>query len=120
MRSTRAIGCNQCRARRLVERGAKARRRQGRTLEMKATWMAGVIGAALMAVPVVAYAQGIEQGAVEGAHVGHRAAGPVGGAVGAVVGGVTGGVVGGVKGVLGLPQRPYRYHRHHRPYRHRS
>jgi hypothetical protein len=57
---------------------------------------------AIMAVPVVAQAQGVPGGIERGARDGERAAGPVG----AIVGGTIGGVVGGVAGVLGVDQRP--------------
>ena len=70
--------------------------------------------AATVALPVVAYAQGVPGGIERGSRDGERAAGPVG----AVVGGVIGGVVGGVAGVLGVDQRP-RFHSYvveqHRP-----
>lgn len=57
---------------------------------------------AVMALPVVAQAQGVPGGVERGAREGERAAGPVG----AVVGGTIGGVVGGVAGVLGVDDRP--------------
>ena len=60
---------------------------------------------AVVALPVVAQAQGVPGGVERGSREGERAAGPVG----AVVGGVIGGVVGGVNGVLGIDQRP-RFH----------
>jgi hypothetical protein len=70
--------------------------------------------AAVVALPVVAQAQGVPGGIERGSRDGERAAGPVG----AVVGGVIGGVVGGVAGVLGVDQRP-RFHSYvveqHRP-----
>ena len=76
---------------------------------MKTRFVLVAAALALLALPVVAEAQGIVGGAQQGARAGNRAAGPVGGAVGAVgggvAGGVVGGVVGGVKGVLGVPQR---------------
>lgn len=58
--------------------------------------------AAVVALPVVAQAQGVPGGVERGSRDGERAAGPVG----AVVGGVIGGVVGGVAGVLGVDERP--------------
>jgi hypothetical protein len=58
----------------------------------------------VLAMPVVAQAQGIPGGAVHGAAVGNNAAGPVG----AVVGGVVGGVIGGVEGALGVDRVYYR------------
>jgi hypothetical protein len=61
--------------------------------------------AAVVALPVVAQAQGVPGGVERGSRDGERAAGPVG----AVVGGVIGGVVGGVAGVLGVDARP-RFH----------
>jgi hypothetical protein len=78
---------------------------------MKSTWIvAGVL--AVLAMPVVANAQGIvggaQQGASQGAREGSKAAGPVGGAVGGAVGGVVGGVTGGVKGALGVPAKSKR------------
>ncbi|MBX9651782.1 MAG: DUF1236 domain-containing protein [Xanthobacteraceae bacterium] len=71
---------------------------------------------AVVALPVMAQAQGVPGGVERGSREGERAAGPVG----AVVGGVIGGVVGGVNGVLGIDQRP-RFHsyvveRHHPSY----
>jgi hypothetical protein len=60
---------------------------------------------AVVALPVMAQAQGVPGGVERGSRKGERAAGPVG----AVVGGVIGGVVGGVNGVLGIDQRP-RFH----------
>lgn len=76
---------------------------------MKAGWI--VVGVlAVLAMPVVADAQGIvggaQQGASQGAREGSKAAGPVGGAVGGVVGGTVGGVTGGVKGALGVSDKP--------------
>lgn len=69
---------------------------------------------AIVAMPVMAEAQGVPGGIEQGAREGERAAGPLG----AVVGGTIGGVVGGVAGVLGVDQRP-RFHRYvveqHRP-----
>jgi len=75
---------------------------------------------AVVAMPVVAQAQGVPGGIERGAREGERAAGPLG----AVVGGTIGGVVGGVAGILGVDQRP-RFHRYvveqHRPsYRYRD
>jgi hypothetical protein len=75
---------------------------------------------AVIAIPVVAQAQGIPGGVERGSREGERAAGPVG----AVVGGVIGGVVGGVNGVLGVDERP-RFHnyvveRHHPSYQYRE
>ncbi len=72
--------------------------------------------AAVLALPIVAQAQGVPGGVERGSREGERAAGPVG----AVVGGVIGGVVGGVNGVLGVDERP-RFHsyvveRHHPSY----
>ncbi|HET7912020.1 MAG TPA: hypothetical protein VFL49_08315 [Pseudolabrys sp.] len=65
---------------------------------------------ALVAMPVIASAQGVvggaQEGASKGAREGNRAAGPVGGAVGTVVGGTVGGVTGGVKGALGVSDKP--------------
>jgi hypothetical protein len=80
----------------------------GRT-QMKVGWI--VIGLlAVLAVPVVAEAQGIvggaQQGASQGTREGNKVAGPVGGAVGGVVGGTVGGVTGGVKGALGVSDKP--------------
>ena len=76
---------------------------------------------AILAVPVMAHAQGVirgmEGGANEGVRRGNRAAGPVGGAVGGAVGAGVGGIVGGVNGVLGIDNRRYR-HRHYRRHRH--
>jgi hypothetical protein len=76
---------------------------------------------AVLAVPMVAHAQGVirgmEGGANEGIRKGNRAAGPVGGAVGGAVGAGVGGIVGGVNGVLGIDNRRYR-HRHYRRHRH--
>jgi len=67
------------------------------------------IGAAFLAVaiiaPLSASAQGVPGGIERGARDGERAAGPVG----AIVGGTIGGVVGGVTGILGIDQRP-RFH----------
>ncbi len=76
---------------------------------MKAGWI--VLGLlAVLAMPVVADAQGViggaQQGASQGAREGSKAAGPVGGAAGTVVGGTVGGVTGGVKGVLGVSDKP--------------
>ncbi len=69
---------------------------------------------AVVAMPVLAQAQGVPGGIERGAREGERAAGPVG----AIVGGTIGGVVGGVAGILGVDQRP-RFHRYvveqHRP-----
>lgn len=69
---------------------------------------------AVVAMPVLAQAQGVPGGVERGAREGERAAGPVG----AIVGGTIGGVVGGVAGILGVDQRP-RFHRYvveqHRP-----
>ncbi|MGB3446638.1 MAG: DUF1236 domain-containing protein [Xanthobacteraceae bacterium] len=69
---------------------------------------------AIVAMPVMAQAQGVPGGIERGAREGERAAGPLG----AVVGGTIGGVVGGVAGILGVDQRP-RFHRYvveqHRP-----
>jgi hypothetical protein len=62
---------------------------------------------AVLAMPVVAHAQGVvrgaQEGSAQGAKEGNKALGPVGGAVGGVVGGATGAAVGGVKGALGVP-----------------
>jgi hypothetical protein len=81
-----------------------------------------IFTAALLALPVVASAQGIPRGAATGARTGNDVAGPVGGAVGGVVGGAVGGVAGGVKGVLGVPQKTSvgsGHRRHHvKRYRH--
>jgi hypothetical protein len=76
---------------------------------MKLRWM--IIGvAAVLAMPVIADAQGIvggaQQGGSQGAREGNKAAGPVGGAVGGVVGGTVGGVTGGVKSGLGISDKP--------------
>ena len=78
---------------------------------MKVRWIiAGVL--VVLAMPVVADAQGVvggaQQGASQGAREGSKAAGPVGGAVGTVVGGTVGGVTGGVKGALGVSDKPKR------------
>ena len=54
--------------------------------------------AAVVALPVVAQAQGVPGGVERGSRDGERAAGPVGA--------VVGGVVGGVAGVLGVDERP--------------
>ena len=62
---------------------------------------------AIVAMPVMAQAQGVPGGIEQGAREGERAAGPLG----AVVGGTIGGVVGGVAGILGVDQRP-RFHRY--------
>jgi hypothetical protein len=75
---------------------------------------------AVVAMPVMAQAQGVPGGIERGAREGERAAGPVG----AIVGGTIGGVVGGVAGILGVDERP-RFHRYvveqHRPsYRYRE
>jgi hypothetical protein len=56
----------------------------------------------VVAVPVLAQAQGVPGGVERGSRDGERAAGPLG----AVVGGVIGGVVGGVNGILGVDERP--------------
>jgi hypothetical protein len=76
---------------------------------MKVGWIAVLI---VLAMPVVADAQGVvggaQQGASQGAREGSKAAGPVGGAVGTVVGGTVGGVTGGVKGALGVSDKPKR------------
>jgi hypothetical protein len=72
---------------------------------MKFRFMIAACIAAVLALPLLAEAQGIVRGAEEGAAEGNRAAGPVGGAVGAGLGGVVGGVEGGLDGVLGIPQR---------------
>lgn len=61
---------------------------------------------AIVAMPVMAQAQGVPGGIEQGAREGGRAAGPVG----AIVGGTIGGVVGGVAGVLGVDQRPRFHH----------
>lgn len=61
----------------------------------------------IVAMPVMAHAQGVPGGIEQGAREGERAAGPLG----AVVGGTIGGVVGGVAGILGVDQRP-RFHRY--------
>jgi hypothetical protein len=70
--------------------------------------IAGIL--TVLAMPIVADAQGIiggaEQGAKQGAKAGSKAAGPVGGAVGTAVGGTVGGVTGGVKGAIGAPAKP--------------
>ena len=78
---------------------------------MKMGWIvAGLMF--VLALPVVADAQGVvggaQQGASQGAREGSKAAGPVGGAVGTVVGGTVGGVTGGVKGALGVSDKPKR------------
>src|SRR6476661_4503051 len=78
---------------------------------MKTRWIvAGVL--TVLAMPIVASAEGVvsgtqqgaSQGAKEGAKQGNKAAGPVGGvgggAVGTAVGGVTGGVQGGLSALL--------------------
>jgi hypothetical protein len=54
--------------------------------------------AAVVALPVVAQAQGVPGGVERGSRDGERAAGPVGA--------VVGGVIGGVAGVLGVDERP--------------
>ena len=73
-----------------------------------------IAAAMVLALPVVASAQGVVGGAEQGAREGSHAAGPVGG----VVGGAVGAVTGGVAGLLGVDQRP-RFHeyveREHRP-----
>jgi hypothetical protein len=56
----------------------------------------------VVALPVMALAQGVPGGVERGSRDGERAAGPLG----AVVGGVIGGVVGGVNGILGVDERP--------------
>ena len=58
--------------------------------------------AAVLAVPSLAFAQGVPGGIERGAREGGNAAGPVG----AIVGGAVGGAVGAVNGVLGIDQRP--------------
>lgn len=72
---------------------------------------------AILALPVMAHAQGVvrgmESGANEGVRKGNRAAGPVGGAVGGAVGAGVGGIVGGVNGVLGIDQPRRRHKRRH-------
>src|SRR5262245_40893028 len=72
---------------------------------MKGAWIIVAV-LAVLAMPVVADAQGVVGGAQEGAskgvREGNKVAGPVGGAVGGVVGGTVGGVTGGVKGALGI------------------
>lgn len=68
---------------------------------MRFRFMMAVCIGAVLAMPLLAQAQGIVRGAEEGATAGNRAAGPVGGAVGAGIGGI----VGGVEGVLGIPKR---------------
>jgi len=76
--------------------------------------------AATVALPVLAYAQGVPGGVERGSRDGERAAGPVG----AIVGGVIGGVVGGVNGVLGVDERPrfrnYVVERRHPSYQYRE
>src|SRR5262249_60702908 len=73
---------------------------------MKGAWIIGAV-LVVLAMPMVANAQGVVGGAQEGAskgvREGNKVAGPVGGAVGGVVGGTVGGVTGGVKGALGIP-----------------
>lgn len=80
----------------------------------KLLWAAAALALAVLAMPQPGHAQGIIGGAERGAREGNRAAGPVGGVVGGAIGAGVGGAVGGVKGVLGIPNRGYRYHRHHR------
>src|SRR6201995_2934940 len=69
---------------------------------------------AVVAMPVMASAQGVPGGVERGSRDGERAAGPVG----AVVGGVVGGVFGGGNGAPGIDQPP-RFHswaeEQHRP-----
>jgi hypothetical protein len=101
---------------------------------MKSKIMFASVLAGLLAIPLVANAQGIPDGIQHGASVGSQSAGPVGAVVGGAVGGVIGGVeglVGGVEGVFGLgptyvaypapapvvsPRHRFRYaHRHVHP-----
>jgi hypothetical protein len=82
--------------------------------------------ATLLAIPVVANAQGIPDGIQHGASVGSQTAGPVG----AVIGGAVGGVIGGVEGLFGLGPTyvaypapapvVYPHHRFRHPLRHVS
>jgi hypothetical protein len=76
----------------------------------KAYLATAALALAWLAIPQFAHAQGIVRGAQEGAYEGNRAAGPVGGLVGGAVGAGVGGAVGAVDGVLGIPDRGYRYH----------
>ncbi|HEY7217803.1 MAG TPA: hypothetical protein VH985_05365 [Candidatus Binatia bacterium] len=64
---------------------------------MKSKIMFAGVLATLLAIPLVAKAQGIPDGIQHGASVGNQTAGPVG----AVVGGAVGGMIGGVEGLFG-------------------
>jgi hypothetical protein len=72
--------------------------------------------ATMVALPVVAQAQGVPGGVERGSREGERAAGPLGA--------VVGGVVGGVSGVLGVDERPrfrsYVVEQHRPSYQHRE
>lgn len=59
------------------------------------------VAIAIVAVPVIAHAQGVPGGVANGVYEGNRRAGPVG----AVVGGAVGGVIGGIEGVLGVDRQ---------------
>jgi hypothetical protein len=86
----------------------------GASIKTRLALAAGVL--ALLAIPHLAYGQGIVGGAREGSREGNRVAGPVGGVVGGTIGAGVGGAVGGVKGVLGIPDhgsRCHGYYRHH-------
>jgi hypothetical protein len=84
---------------------------------MKFRVLVASVAISMLAVPVVAHAQGVPGGVAHGVYEGNRRAGPVG----AVVGGAVGGVLGGIEGVLGVdrqysstvevPRRHYRQRR---------
>ncbi len=69
---------------------------------MQTKLLVAMMTLAVLAVPVVAQAQGTLRGAQEGAAQGDRAAGPIG----AVVGGTVGAVAGTVGGILGVEDQP--------------
>lgn len=84
-------------------------------------WLAAAaLALALVAIPQVARSQGIIGGARDGSREGNRIAGPVGGVVGGAIGAGVGGAIGGVKGVLGIPDRGYRWGQQCRGYYTRS
>jgi hypothetical protein len=90
-------------ARRLVVQLVNCFRRI--SMNMRFIIVAGAL--AILAMPVVAAAQGVvsgaQQGASQGAREGSRAAGPVGGVVGGAVGTATGAATGAAQSVLGVP-----------------
>lgn len=87
---------------------------------MKTKLLVSMTFAAILALPVMAQAQGTVRGAQDGAIAGDRAAGPLGAVVGATVGAVTG-TVGGILGVEAQPRfRTYVVEQHHPSYRYES